>query len=302
MTSDPLLLAATVAADELNSFDSLSVFIRSRQQPTLAAPPLMDHPAAALLASYASGGLPANVGPRWTTASINAGIAKGPHTSTISSTSTPFCRQELLERSQRGFSIILSVHNALRFFGTQIRISRLACLDQANRKPRLICNSSEPPDSTTPSVNDTTDTSANPSAMQFGSCLSRLLQKIWEADPLEGPVFLSKWDISDAFHRCPIRPEDVGAFSYVVPPLPSDPHPLLCIDLVLPMGWVNSPDLFCASSETVTDLANKAFRSDLDPAPYLPTAGLYQTVSSMQTSIWTILTASPRAMPVNKNE
>ena len=78
---------------------------------------------------------------------------------------------------------------------------------------------------------------------------------------MEVPVFLSKWDISDTFHRCHIRPEDVGAFAYVVPPIPSDIEPFLWIDLVLPMGWVNSPDLFCATSETVTDFTNIAFHS-----------------------------------------
>ena len=98
---------------------------------------------------------------------------------------------------------------------------------------------------------------------------------------MEGPVLLSKWDISDAFHRCNICPEDVGAFSYIVLPIPSDLEPLLCIDLVLPMGWVNSPDLFCATSETVTDVANIAFRSDLQTQPpYPPTAGLYQPFPS----------------------
>ena len=265
--TDPLREVAAIAAAELQSFESRSAFICSRQQPTLAAPPLPDHPAAALLASYASEGFPANVGTCWSMASIQAGIAKGPHTSAISDTSTSFCRQEILERSQRGFSVILSVQDTLRFFGRQLRISRLACLDQTNRKLRLICNSSEAPDATTKSVNDTTDTFTNPLAIQFGSCLTRLLQQIWEANPSEGPVFLSKWDISDAFHHCHIRPEDVGTFSYVVPPIPSGPQLLLCIDLVLPMGWVNSPDLFCATSETVTDLANIAFRSGFNPDP-----------------------------------
>ena len=115
--------------------------------------------------------------------------------------------------------------------------------------------------------------------MQFGSCLPWLLQKNWEADPKEGPVLISKWDISDAFHRFHICPEDVGAFTYVVPPIPSDPKPLLCIDLVLPMGWVNLPDLFYATSETVTDESNKAFRSvSTTKLPYLPTVGLYKTL------------------------
>ena len=67
---------------------------------------------------------------------------------------------------------------------------------------------------------------------------------------------MSKWDISDAFHRCPLRAAHIGAFTYVVPPLPGDTTILLCIDLVLPMVWVNFPDMFCAASETVSDMAN----------------------------------------------
>ena len=120
-------------------------------------------------------------------------------------------------------------------------------------KPRLICNSSSAPDTITPSVNASSDGSSNPNAIQFGSCLAHFLQKRREADPADGPVYLSKWDISDAFHWCNLRPSDVGAFTYVIPALPSDPDILICIDLVLPIGWVNSPDLFCSTSETVID-------------------------------------------------
>ena len=69
-------------------------------------------------------------------------------------------------------------------------------------------------------------------------------------------MWFSKWYISDVFHRCPLRASHIGACTYVVPPLSSDTIILLCIDLVLPMGWVNSPDMFCASSETVADMAN----------------------------------------------
>ena len=100
--------------------------------------------------------------------------------------------------------------------------------------------------------------------------------KIWEADPAKGTVWLSKWDISDAFHRCPLRAAHIRAFTYVVPPLPCDTTILLCIDLVLPMGWVSSPDIFCAASETVADMANGYI---LDPKSafliYPPTANNY---------------------------
>ena len=112
--------------------------------------------------------------------------------------------------------------------------------------------------------------------MKFGACLPRFLPKIWEADPSDGPVWLSKWDISDAFHRYLLQLVDIGAFTYVVPPLPTDILTLLCIDLVLPMGWVNRPDMLCAASETVADVANGYL---LDPTSafeiYPPTAGTY---------------------------
>ena len=103
-------------------------------------------------------------------------------------------------------------------------------------------------------------------------------KNILEADPVGGTVWLSKWDISDVFHCCPLRAAHIGAFTYVVSPLPSDTPILPCINLVLPMVWVNSPDMFCAASETVADIANGYI---LDPTSdfqiYPPTSNKYST-------------------------
>ena len=52
---------------------------------------------------------------------------------------------------------------------------------------------------------------------------------------------MSKLDVTDAYHR-------------------------ICINLVLPMGWVDSPKFFCAFSETLTDVANALVDADL-PVP-----------------------------------
>ena len=102
---------------------------------------------------------------------------------------------------------------------------------------------------------------------------------------MDRPVLQSKWDVTDAFHRCNIKPSDVGAFAYVVPPLPSDTSFLLCINLVLPMGWVNSPDFFCAASETVVDITNdKITSSPPDLVAYGPTKALYSTAPHPQAS------------------
>ena len=117
--------------------------------------------------------------------------------------------------------------------------------------------------------------------MQFGTCLSHILQKIWEANPADAPVWLFKWGISDTFHRCNLLPSDIRKFTYVVPPLLVDPNVLICIELVIPMGWVNSPELFCSTSETV---ANNSDGYALDPSPYFfvypPTAGAYKTADA----------------------
>ena len=48
----------------------------------------------------------------------------------------------------------------------------------------------------------------------------------------------------------------MGAFAYVMPYLPADKTTYVCVDLVIPMGWVNSPPLLCAASEAAVDLSN----------------------------------------------
>ena len=54
-----------------------------------------------------------------------------------------------MEWTQRWFSIVLAEEDAIKIFGTAICIYRLASVDHINRKPRLICNSSEDPDDIT---------------------------------------------------------------------------------------------------------------------------------------------------------
>ena len=215
---------------------------------------------------------------------IKAAIATGPHVPTLIPDATAFCRQELLERLQRGFSIIFPVEMVLLVFGDRICISRLASVDQANIKPRLICNYSAAPDDVNPTVNMPTKESTSPNAMQFGTCLPRFLQKIWGDYSSDVPMWISKWDISDAFHRCLLRPADIGAFTYIVPPLPSDISTLLCIDFVLPMGWVNSTYMFYVASETGVGVDNGYL---LDPTLafeiYPPTSGTY-SLAALPTS------------------
>ena len=55
---------------------------------------------------------------------------------------------------------------------------------------------------------------------------------------------MSELDVTDAYHRGTLKPSQVGAFAYVVPSVPEYDDILICIDLVLPMGWVDPPKVF----------------------------------------------------------
>ena len=92
--------------------------------------------------------------------------------------------------------------------------------------------------------------------MQFGRAFPRILQVIWKVDPVQGPVRVSKLDVTDAYHHGTLRPDQVGAFAYVVPTVAKDYCVIIWMDLMLPMVWVDLPKYFCAISETLTDVAD----------------------------------------------
>jgi len=91
--------------------------------------------------------------------------------------------------------------------------------------------------------------------MQFGRALERILFRIRHADPKYGPVYISKQDILDGFCRVPLDAEGAPLLAMLLPTVPGEP-PLVGIPLGLPMGWINSPPIFYALTETVADVAN----------------------------------------------
>ena len=107
---------------------------------------------------------------------------------------------------------------------------------------------------------------AAPESLQFGRAFPCTLQAVWEADQVQGPVQVSKLDVTDAYHRGTFNPAQVGVFAYVIPSAPGYEGIIICIDLVLPMGWVDSPKFFCAFLEMLMDVANDLVNTDL-PVP-----------------------------------
>ena len=107
--------------------------------------------------------------------------------------------------------------DAERSFGDKLNLSLITAVLQEHRSPGLILNLLEQPDKGKPSVNNTTDRDIVPELMQFGNAFPRILQAIWEADPVKVPVRVSKLDVIYAYHCGTLRPSQVGAFAYIIP-------------------------------------------------------------------------------------
>ena len=68
-------------------------------------------------------------------------------------------------------------------------------------------------------------------------------------------------DIMDVFYQIHLNPRDILHLGVVFPAL-EERVPLVAFPFTLPMGWINSPPLFMAVTETLDDLTNQAFHTN----------------------------------------
>ena len=119
------------------------------------------------------------------------------------------------------------------------------------RRPRWLVNYSYY------KTNSKTLTLACLSARQYGRELDRLIHEIVFVDPSLVIVYLLKTDVSDGFYHIGLLLEDAPKLGLIFPS-GTDADPMVATPLTLPMGWKNSPPLFCTDTETVVDLTNEA--------------------------------------------
>ena len=136
---------------------------------------------------------------------------------------TTFIQGEMQRRIKDGFSFLLPAADAVQLLGEKLDLTHITVVPQAHCRPHLILNLSARPDVGTPSVNNTTDREAALESLQFGPppppCI---LQAVREADPDQGPVGVSKLDVTDAYHCSTVTPSHGSAFAYIVPLAPGD--------------------------------------------------------------------------------
>ena len=120
----PLVSMEFSTAEQIAQAADLLTYISPALQLTVAAPPrVFGRHSTALLEDYTDNGFPVEVRPKWSLKTIWYSIGKGPHSSTLSLKSTDFFRNMILEQTQPGFSIILSVTEGIALFGTSLNIS-----------------------------------------------------------------------------------------------------------------------------------------------------------------------------------
>ena len=215
------------------------------------------HKAAPLLNRYARQGVPVLLSTEpWTLSQKDKAMERGNHPS--AQAFTEFLRTEMGDMRAKGMFVVIpySLVRKLR----PLRISPLGCVPQRGRRPRMIN------DYTFSGVNPATVKMAPPEAMQWGRTINRVLWYIYTADQRQGPVLLSKTDLSDGFYQIPLTPSGALKLAVPFPSLPGEP-PLVAIPTRLPMGWTESPPAFSAATETVADLINYDIAASIDMPP-----------------------------------
>jgi hypothetical protein len=181
-------------------------------------------------------------------------------------------------------------YHAVRHFAS-LKLAPAGVVPQRERRPRQIVDYSYT------DINQHTLPVAPYHAMQFGSALPRLLQRLVYSNPRHGPPLMCKIDLSDGYYRVPLTADASLQLAVILPP-DQTTHNLIAIPLSLPMGWKESPPYFCAFTETVTDSTNHDLAADNPQYPTHPLLAASQAHPATQSSHF-----NPEAMlPIGQHD
>jgi hypothetical protein len=115
-------------------------------------------------------------------------------------------------------------------------------------------------------VNDTIKKTSPKGAIdQIGEALSCIIHAFAEADK-NAKIFMVKWDIKDGFWHMDCTEGEEWNFAYVLPQAEGKPTKLV-VPTSLQMGWVESPQYFCAATKTTRDVAMDYTENPLNLLP-----------------------------------
>jgi hypothetical protein len=185
--------------------------------------------------------------PPWSRPTLDHVYQRGPHKSAAQQFAT-FLIEDMYDYIQMGYWLVLPYHSVRQF--PALRLAPAGVVPQRDRRPRPIM------DYTFYDTNQACLPIAPQAAMQFGSALQRIFQRLVYCNTAYGPPLMAKVDLADGFYRIPLSPDAALALAVIIPSdIPSLPS-LIAIPLTLPMGWTHSPPYFWAYTEAITDLVN----------------------------------------------
>jgi hypothetical protein len=117
-----------------------------------------------------------------------------PHTSTAQQFATVLI-EDMYDYVQMGYWLVLSYHSVRHFPALPLAPSRV--VPQHDRRPRPIM------DYTFYKTNQACLPIAPQAAMQFGSALQCILQRLVYCNAAYGPPLMDKVDLADGFYRIP---------------------------------------------------------------------------------------------------
>lgn len=217
-------------------------------------------------------------GPDWTREAIETAVARGPHLSALNPEARALVQEDVQYQVDAGFSEIVLWDDYKVDMPSNLKISPLAVVPQANRRGRLILDLSfgvyrsvsgrQRGPLMQESVNDTTERLSPPGPIhELGKVLPRIID-FMASTPLEDEIMFSKIDLSDGFWRIIVNKAECSNFAYVLPDPPG--HPIrLVIPHALQMGWAESPGYFCAATETGRDVMQAIIEAET-PLPAHP--------------------------------
>ena len=113
---------------------------------------------------------------------------------------------------------------------------------QVGRRPHLIF------DFTWSGLKEAMKCSALIEVTRFRGALQHILRQVLNSNPCQGPVYLSKAYLYEAYRMLWVQMEDVLSLALLIlKKNPSDPH-MVGFYLSLPMGCVDSAPYFCMAT------------------------------------------------------
>ena len=236
-------------------------------QPQPLAQQFLPAPIFAQLCLWATQGVPVDCGPPWSSTSLQAALAAGPHASATTAAAIQLISEDVRYQVNAGFARLLCHPDPLAILPKTAKISRVAVVPQTDRRDRIILDLSadvhcqkpssrrhKQPQLLQASVNATTADADDQAAVKdLGTALKAVLLFMF-LHPPSCPIWFAKLDLSDGFWRLLVERGSEPNFLWLLPQMSPSQTPTLVIPSALQMGWKNSPAYFCTVTAAVCTL------------------------------------------------